>query len=282
MWYIENRNNSTFNIYGDCNQKCPFCSGYPKKNYNISDLKNKIKWLKEISLQWWEPTLSPDLLEIIEYARNNWTKYINLITNWFKLANKDFALQLRWKINCYHFAFMSHKKAKSDLLWWSDNTLILKSKWVLNLIKQWEGSKIRLVHIIQKDNIDDLEEFPLFVFKRFPWVKLIEFKYLQYFWNKNNLWNILRYSEVSDILNKTFDLSLKLGLNIIINGIPLCFLNKKFHKFTASYYNKNDDKQMKIFSTIKLKKCTKCLYSKRCIWIRKDYLLLNWEDEFKI
>jgi len=196
MWYIENKNITTFNIYWDCNQKCPFCSGYPRINFKIERIKEQIKWLKEISLQWWEPTLSPDLIKILEYARKNWTKYINLITNWLKLADKDFALQLKWKINCYHFAFMSHKKDKSDLLWGSHNTLLLKTKWILNLIKQWEASNIRLVHIIQKDNIEDLEEFPFFVYRRFPWVKLIEFKYLQYFWNKNNLWKILKYKDI--------------------------------------------------------------------------------------
>jgi len=281
MWYIENKNSTTFNIYGDCNQQCPFCSGFPKREFKFETITKQIKWLREISLQWWEPTMSPDLFNILEYARNNWTIYINLITNWLKIADLNFAKKIKWKVDCYHFAFMSHRKEKSDLLWWSENSLILKSRWILNLIKLWEASSIRLVHIIQKDNIKDLEEFPLFVSKRFPWVRLIEFKYIQYFWNKNNLWKILKYSDVGVTINNTFDICLKLWINFIINGIPLCFLKEKFHKYTASYYNDNSLEQMMIYSTIKQKKCNECIYSEKCIWIREDYILLNWDDEFR-
>jgi hypothetical protein len=282
MWYIENKNSTTFNIFWECNQECPFCSGYPKREFDLEkDILNKIKWLKEISLQWWEPTMSPYLFDILEYARTNWTDYINLITNWLKLADYDFASKLSWKIDCFHFAFMSHKKQNADILWWSDNALILKSKWILNLIKLWEASKIRLVHIIQKDNIDNLEELPIFISKRFPWVKLIEFKYLQYFWNKNNLWKIPKYSEVEWIINRTLNICMKLWINFIINWLPLCFLDEKFHKYTASYYNVNDEIKMKEYSTIKLNKCFKCDFEKHCIWIREDYILLNWNNEFK-
>lgn len=281
MWYIENKNSTNFNIYWDCNQKCLFCSWYPKIEFKIDNIKSKIKWLKEISLQWWEPTLSPFLFDILDFARLNGTKYINLITNWIKIADYDFAFKIAWKIDCYHFAFMSHKRKNADLLWWSENTLKLKSKWILNLIKLWQASKIRLIHIIQKDNINDLQELPLFILKRFPWVKLIEFKYIQYFWNKNNLWKIPKYTNTNNIINNTFKICKKLWINFIINWIPLCFLEEKFHKYSASYYNENNDDQMKIYSTVKLNKCNSCSYFKYCIGIRQDYIILNWNDEFK-
>lgn len=281
MGYIETKNNTTFNIHGDCNQSCSFCSGYPKIQFKLKDILLKVKWLEEISLQWWEPTMSPDLFEILKYARENWTKHINLITNWIKIADYDFALKLYWKIDCYHFAFMSHKKDLADKLGWTKNTLLQKSKAILNLIKLWEASKIRLVHIIQKDNLDDLIELPIFVNKYFPWVKFIEFKYIQYFWNKNNIWKIPKYTDSKEILNKTFLMCEKYNINFVINWVPLCFLKERFHKNTASYYNENDMKDMKDYSTIKFKKCDKCIYTKKCIWVRQDYIMLNWENEFR-
>jgi pyruvate formate-lyase activating enzyme-like uncharacterized protein len=52
MGYIETKNLTTFNIYGECNQTCPFCSGYPKREFNLEkDILDKIKGLPEISLQ---------------------------------------------------------------------------------------------------------------------------------------------------------------------------------------------------------------------------------------
>ena len=281
MWYIENRNSTTFNIHGTCNEKCPFCSGYPKIDFTLDWLQKKVKGLPEISLQGWEPTMSPFLFDLLEYARNHGTNFINLITNGLKIQDINFARKLKWKVDCYHFAFMSHKRKKSDLLWGSADALREKSRWILNLIRIWDASKIRLVHIIQKDNIPDLLEFPVFISKRFPWVRLIEFKYLQYFWNKNNLWKILMYSDTMNIFNQAFKICENLGINFIINGIPLCFIEEKYHKFTASYYNNNSEKEMKNYSTVKLNKCRTCSHSKNCIWVRQDYILLNGDNEFK-
>jgi hypothetical protein len=38
---------------------------------------------------------------------------------------------------------------------------------------------------------------------------------------------------------------------------------------------------MQEYSCEKLEKCATCKYSSKCIWIRQDYILLNWRDEFK-
>lgn len=281
MWYIENRNNTTFNIFWDCNQVCPFCSGYPKINFKKEDIQKKIHGLKEISLQWWEPTLSPYLFEILDYARSHGTEYINLITNGFKIADFDFAKKLVGKVDCYHFAFMSHKWHKADDMWGSEDTLKLKIKGILNLIQLWEAHKIRLVHIIQNKNIEDLSEFPIFVKKRLPGVSLIEFKYIQYFGNKNNLWNIPLYTEAYNRLNKAFWICNKLWIRLLINGIPLCFIDKKFHQYTASFYNKNTEEDMKNYATMKFGKCHSCKDTTKCIGVRKDYIMLHWAHEFK-
>lgn len=281
MWYIENRNSTTFNIYGDCNQECPFCSGYPRIDFTFDMLKKKVKWLQEISLQWGEPTLSPFLFELLDFARENGTEYINLITNGFKIAEKDFAEKIAGKIDCYHFAFMSHKKQKADILWWSSDTLLLKSKALLNLISLWEWRKIRIVHIIQRLNLEDLTLFPLFIHKYFPEVSLIEFKYIQHFWNKYNVLNIPLYSDSYKYINKTLELCEQLWIKFLINGIPLCFLEKRFHRSSYCYYNDNSVEQMKIYATQKFEKCQKCEDSKHCIGVRQDYVLLHWNEEFR-
>lgn len=282
MGYIEKKNETTFNIFWECNQTCPFCSGYPKREFDLErDIFEKIRWLEEISLQGWEPTLSPHLFEIISFARVNGTKRINLITNGLKIADRTFSESIAGKIDCYHFAFMSHNPQKADILGWTQDTLKLKSKALLNLISLGEASKIRLVHIIQNENIQDLPNFPDFVNRYFPWVRLIEFKYIQYFGNKNNLLALPKYSDVREYLNKAFSRSGELWFSFLINGIPLCFLEEKFHLHTASYYNINDEKQMEQYSTVKLGKCQWCRYSDHCIWVRQDYILLQWDEEFR-
>lgn len=281
MWYIEKKNITTFNIIWECNLVCPFCSWYPKIEFSLEKIKNNIKWLEEITLQWWEPTLSPDLVEIIWFARANWTRTINLITNWIKFSDINFAEKIAWTIDSYHFAFMSHKKEISDKLWASYSVLFNKTKALLNLIKLWEAHKIRLVYIIQKDNLDDIEWLPIYINKYFPWIKLIEFKYLQYFWNKNNITNIVSYTKSKTKINNAMNICKKLKIDYIINWIPLCFLEEKFHEKSASYYNDNNEEVMSQYSTLKLKKCEKCIYSKSCVWIRQDYINLIWDNEFR-
>lgn len=281
MWYIESKNITTFNIIWKCNLSCPYCSWYPKVEFSLDNIKDNIKWLEEISLQWWEPTLSPYLDEIIAFARENWTKYINLITNGIKIADYEFAKNLKWKIDCYHFSFASHINGVSDKLWWSTKILLNKTKAILNLMRLWEVKKIRLVYIIQKENINDIAGLPIFINKYFPWLNLIELKYLQYFWNNNNIWNIPSYSESYNQINKTLLICEKLKINFIINGIPLCFLKERFHKYTSNFHNNNNETIMSQYSTIKLDKCIKCKYNEKCIWIRQDYIKLIWDDEFR-
>ena len=281
MGYIENRNSSTFNIVEICNQDCPFCSGYPKIPINIEALKTKIKGLKEISLQWGEPTLSPFLFELLEYARFNGTTFINLITNGLRIGEDfEFAKGLAGNIDAYHFAFMSHKKERADELGKSNDTLKLKTKGVLNLIRLGEWHKIRLVHIIQQKNLNDLLSFILFVKDNFPEIGMIEFKYIQYFGNKNNLWNIPKYHASKEIINKALHLCEAFWIHFLINGIPLCFLEERFHTHTASYYNQNSVQEMENFATVKLKKCENCLFSPHCIGVRKDYIMLQSDKEF--
>jgi MoaA/NifB/PqqE/SkfB family radical SAM enzyme len=282
MWYVENRNPTTFNISWICNQECIFCSWYPKQPLDLEkDILQKIKWLKEISLQWWEPTLSPNLFEIIKFARNNWTNFINLITNWIRISDEKFVNEIAWNVDCYQFAFPSHLKDKADYLSWRKDVLKLKSKALLNLIKLWEADKIRIVHLIQNENIVDLPNFPYFIKKYFLEIKLIEYKYIQYFDNKNNIWKIPKYSENKELFNKAFLITLALWINIIINWIPLCFLLKKLHKYTSYYNNLINDNYIEDYWTQKLIKCRQCEFSNKCIWVRKDYLMFYGDEEFR-
>lgn len=282
MGYIENRNSSTFNIVEICNQDCPFCSWYPKIAIDLKKLKQSIKWLPNISLQWWEPTISPYLFDIIHFARENGTDFINLITNGLKIGeDKDFAYKIAQNIDMFHFAFMSHKAEIADELWKSENTLKLKMSGIHNLIKAWAGKKIRIVHIIQNKNINDIVHFVYFIHKVFPEIWLIEFKYIQYFWNKNNLWNIPTYDESFERINKALKLCSKYGIDFLVNGIPLCKIDKNYYTKCASFHNNNSPEQMEIYATTKVEKCGTCKVSEKCIGIRKDYIMIHGDEEFR-
>lgn len=271
---------NTFNISWICNLKCIYCCWYPKE-IDIKALKNNIKWLNEITLQWWEPLLSKELFEIIEFAKDNWTQKINIITNWILLSSNTFAQKLVWEwINEYQIAFPTHIAKLADMIWQSKNVLRNKISWIINLINLWEVEKIRLVHLIQKDNIDNILEFVLFV-KKYFWNQIkIEFKFIQYFDNDTNIWNMPYYSDISEKMNKAFALCKKLWISYIINWIPLCFIKDIFHSNCASYNNSNNTEEMEAYATKKLSKCNDCKYTKNCIWVRDDYLMLKWQNEF--
>jgi uncharacterized radical SAM superfamily Fe-S cluster-containing enzyme len=86
-----------------CNLKCPVCFADSNNTFSLPlekvkemiDLYVKCEGEPEVlQISGGEPTLHPDIIEILEYAGEKGIKYPMLNTNGIKLANKDFAQKI--------------------------------------------------------------------------------------------------------------------------------------------------------------------------------------------
>lgn len=86
-----------------CNLKCPVCFADSKNTFSLPlkkvkemiDLYVKCEGEPEVlQISGGEPTLHPDIIEILEYAGEKGIKYPMLNTNGIKLANREFAKKI--------------------------------------------------------------------------------------------------------------------------------------------------------------------------------------------
>jgi len=273
-------------IVNTCNNKCLYCLEQSYRNekefIDLSNIINKLdnKNDKIITFYWWNPLLHPDLINIIEYSKNNGYLSIWLLTNTFWISNYFInKLILAWLTSIWiYFNCFDSKKHNLIVNWWIwlkeliNNIKIIKSTWI--------NCKI-IIHI-NKQNINLIWR-DIYILNKNFWVK--EFEFINYFpfdipydLNRSNL----EYDEKKN--RKNIDYIFK-----IINKYKL---KCKFIKFPKSFFwdfmNYYDfanwiERQIWEEDIVRLSSSKKpfCLLEKRCkncfikdkceiLWILKD------------
>jgi MoaA/NifB/PqqE/SkfB family radical SAM enzyme len=94
------------NIGYSCNEKCKFCyyiqtvkDRNTEKDLSTDEVKRRISFIHSKEIQTLEftggePTIRPDLVELIAYAKSLGFKSISMITNGLRTANFDYAKKL--------------------------------------------------------------------------------------------------------------------------------------------------------------------------------------------
>lgn len=94
------------NIGYSCNEKCKFCyyiqtvkDRDKEKDLSTDEVKRRIQYIqshgiKTLEFTGGEPTIRPDLVELISFAKSLGFKSISMITNGLKTANFDYAKKL--------------------------------------------------------------------------------------------------------------------------------------------------------------------------------------------
>ncbi len=173
-----------------CNNRCKFCYtkslGFQKlliKKDNIKKIIDNMYrlWSKKCILIWWEPTLHPDLFEIIKYWKDKWM-FMKIVTNGRIFKKKDFLEKLI--DNWLNFIALSIHWHTPEID--SENTGVKDSfsdtiQWIKNCI----SSKIPFVTLttLNKNNFKYVKEIVSFLTD--IWVKNIIF----------NLWSPIEWVE---------------------------------------------------------------------------------------
>lgn len=188
IWLIE--------ITNKCNLWCPTCYANSWK-WDFLDLQTIEKMMdfyqesefnkaEILQISWWEPTLHPQIIEIIALAKTKKFQYVMLNTNWIKIAeDEEFAKklwELKWWFEIY-LQFDGLRASTYEKLRWKD-LLDIKSKAISNL--QRYKLPITLVSTISKDiNEDEVWEILEFWLKG-KYVRWINFQPVAFFWRGNS------------------------------------------------------------------------------------------------
>jgi MoaA/NifB/PqqE/SkfB family radical SAM enzyme len=297
------------NIWKACNHKCIFCMSWLTRNdvlwfEDINHLKKEIiilykKWYNSIWLLWWEPTIHPNFLELIQFLKLVWFKNIEVISNWSKFYDKSFLIKSikNWLTRISISIHSSTEKDENILLWWVENALKQKIESIKNIIylyNKWYLKRELSVNIvISKVNYKNIYNTILFLYNL--WVKSFRINFIQLEWYSINNFDILalKYEDFKNYLIEIINLHNKYkNIRINFEAIPWCYtwLNYlDFIKYSEQQIDKEKDKisrddidlksrdiinqltrrkELKLY----LKKCNNCFLKNNCEWLWKRYI----------
>lgn len=299
-----------------CNNRCLFCmtgSNNPISFVPFSEVKKEIenysrKGFTSLGFLGGEPTIYPNIIEAVEYAKISGFKVIHLVSNGRRYSDMNFLKSLiRSGVNRFSVSIHSHIPEIEDELTQVNGGFEHKIRGIKNLITcQRKGlikSRISINIVINKLNHKTLLETLVF-FKR---LGITEFR-LNYmrpegraFSNFDKLG--VRYSECVPTIKQILDYTRTMGFGATIEGFPPCVLSninkpERFLGELKDYLNLvvsfNVSSKQKISKdTFSWKKrrveelkvkgddCKKCKFNDICEGVWKGYVEKVGFDEFK-
>lgn len=156
----------SIHLTDQCNQSCKFCvvNSYQerKESVNLKLIRafleeNKDKGYECVNMHGGEPSLVPELIEILTYIRDLGYPCVSMQTNGHTLSDKNFAKQLV-DLNVKLFVVSFHHIRKEEIA----DLANVDEKWLEEIIQgiknvQALGAKVRTNTVLYKNN---LAEFP--------------------------------------------------------------------------------------------------------------------------
>jgi MoaA/NifB/PqqE/SkfB family radical SAM enzyme len=266
-----------------CNQKCLFCSN-PSNGHVLSTeeikkiiLRYKKNKLAGIYLTGGEPTMHPDLFEIIRYCKKNNVE-CKIITNGQRLAYPQYMKALYASgLRQLHVSIYSNRKNVQDKLTQNDGAIVNLQKAFRNLAEYPEMS-VSVNITINRQNQDHLKQVVRWVINNYPHKLHFVFNNLD---PRPSV--IKKYPEVvPQLLNLKKGLSEALRflssshITFRVERVPLCFMPEfaysstetrkivKIEKRSVFFLDEKGIRTQKDFYRLKGKSCKKCSLDRIC------------------
>ena len=210
-----------------CNEKCLFCTVAKdnEKELATEEAKNAIRAIakqgRAISFTGGEPTIRPDLPELIECAKNAGFEKIELQSNAVLLGKKTVQNLKKAGLNHAFIALHSHKKEISEKLTGVKDSFEKTVSGIKNLLDA--GIPTTVSHVITTMNHKELAEFAGFVEKNFQGINSIYFGLARPNGRcAENAWLAPRLSDIEPFLEKAAEYCRRKKIFFEIEGFPLC------------------------------------------------------------
>ncbi|MEF3280861.1 MAG: radical SAM protein [Elusimicrobiota bacterium] len=270
-----------------CNLYCKYCHNPPSGVRNtIEEIIEKVKEEKPyaVSLEGrGEPLTNPDIVSLIKELKKMGVNNISISTNAIALSNEKLLVNIADDVDFFIINFPSHIKEVYNSITRSVK-YDLAIKALENIKKNGILGKVRIFHIINKENYKFLGQFTDWVNKNYSLVLLLNFCFVRNKGRVNNSKEIVpRYTEVSKYLKLALAKAKLYGIKAVMQNIPLCVM-EKFEGFSFEFHRwKRGDKVFEkgVEAPLKLEKCLKCSLRQGCCGARRDYIRIYGSSEIK-
>lgn len=283
-----------------CNNHCTFCVQWDKrykyKPRTLDEIKTIVLneynlWARSLVFTWWEPTVHPNLIDAVKYAKEVWYIQIQIQSNWTNFDNIEYVKDLikAWVTEFSPSIHWFKKETHDKQVWthWAWDRVV---KWLINLRNL--NCLVIINSVITKDNY---KEIPLLA-KLLIDLKVTQFQFafVHILWSadKNKDSVVPQKSKVMPYIYKALDLSKKYGVPAYTEAIPYCLMQWYEWAISENVMPETsiNDAEMRTDSysdyrwnegKAKWPNCNKCSKNLICEWPWKEYPIIYWWEEFK-
>lgn len=278
----------------------------------LEDIKERLdsyvsNGYKSVGFLWWDISIHPKIIEIINYSKKVWFQDISIISNGVRFSDTDFARKVvEAGLTRINISIHSHLHDIEDYLTRVPGWLEKKLKAIdnfNNLYGSWLlKAPLSINIVLNRHNLATIVETVLF----FSIKKNIKDIRINFVWLDDMIkenWDDLKisYSEIMPYLKSLIYISLKYDFRLTFDTIPACIFYKvdpKNHKYLINTFlwenldhitevdwsNNNtvfdwQEKKKNILKT-QFPQCSECVYMNKCQWVWKEYSQLYWWEEF--
>ncbi|MBU2575458.1 MAG: radical SAM protein [Elusimicrobia bacterium] len=270
-----------------CNLYCVYCqnppAGDPVPREKVASGIRK-KGVKAVSLEGGgEPTTNRDFFDWIRTLKAAGAENFMLSTNAVALSDPEFCRRVEKAVDYFTVNFPAsdpetYRKATRSV------KFAMALKGLENLKALGAERKIRLFHIIFRDNYRRLPLFADWVIKNFPGLAFVNFTFVRNAGRVRDSRDIVpRYGDAEPYLKLALaKLKLK-GLKAVVQNMPLCRL-RNFEGFSFEFQRwRRGDRILEAGIAKKAKNpaCGRCSLAPACCGARADYLRIYGNRELK-
>jgi len=286
-------------VWFACNNHCTFCVQWDKR---FKYAPRKLKELEEILdkeydngaeyvvFTGWEPTVHPDLIDVIKYAKKIWYKQIQIQSNWTNFDDIDYVQELitawvtEFSPSIHWFNYATHDK--QVMTHWAWDRVV---RWLINLRKL--NQLVIINSVITKTNYKEIPKLAELLIKL--WVTQFQFAFVHILWSadKNKRTVVAKKSDVIPYVHKALDLAKKAWIPAFTEAIPYCLMQwyedaiaeaimPETAVVDAEYRTESyADYRWNLWKA-KREECKKCSKYNICEWPWKEYPEIYGWDEF--
>lgn len=262
-----------------CNQSCVFCSATsgmwrPQSPVELARLIRGAGG--SIGIGGWEPTIEPELVQVVSLARKAGISRINLFTNGVRLADMAYLRRLiAAGVTTFDVSFPSHLEALSDSLTRSPGAFRHRVTAIKNILKAPGEKYLSLVFVINSRNYRTMPRYAEYVARQFPGVTHVLLNMICVFGEvEKKLSLVPRLERVKPYLASALAAFSRHKIKCLTDNLPLCLIPGFEYSSVDARQLVASGKAGKIPGKAHQKACAQCGLRKLCPGPREDLVLV--------
>ena len=217
-----------------CNNDCLFCAtgGDHKPDLSTTDAQNFLKqhlsYGQRVLFTGGEPTIRPDIIEISDFAHNNFGAQISMLTNARRFCSEEFTRRMVDSgLSAITPSLYSHEEKLHDCLTRRTGSYAQTVRGIQNLDDS--GVNVQIRTLITRPTFTSMPETMDYIARRFERVAIgicaidvVENAF------RNRATMVARLSDAAPYVEKSIDVCRSYGVGVSVIDFPMCLLQSSY------------------------------------------------------